>query len=93
VVAALQIPWGNPSAGVIALRSVSRRAAARAACCLSARAWRDHWPEGRRRRGAEEPAAPGGVGAGALTVGVAGIGPGPVDHNGWSSARLVMRIR
>jgi hypothetical protein len=51
------------------------------------------WPERRRRRGAEGPAAPGSVGTETPTMGVMGTGPGPVDRHGWSSARLVMRIR
>jgi hypothetical protein len=36
---------------------------------------------------------PGSTGAGTLTAGVGGTRPGPVDHHGWSSARLVMRMR
>jgi hypothetical protein len=89
----LQIPWGNPSAGAVAPRGASGRAAARAARRLSARARRERWPERRRRQGAEGPVEPGGASVGAPTTGIAGIGPGPVDRHGWSSTRLVMRIR
>jgi hypothetical protein len=59
----------------------------------SARARRERWPERCHRRGAEGPAALGDAGAGTPTAGVVGTGPGPVDRHGWSSARLVMRMR
>jgi hypothetical protein len=85
-------PVGNPSASIVGSRSASRRAAARTAQHHSARAWREHWPEQCRCQGVEGPAALSGAGAGMPTAGVAGIGPGLIDHHGWTSAQLVMRM-
>jgi hypothetical protein len=76
----------------VAPKDLSRCAAARAARRLSAHARRERWPERLRCRGAEGPAAAGGAGA-VVPVGADGIGPGPVDRHGWSSARLVMHIK
>jgi hypothetical protein len=83
----LHIPWGNCGSGatrssagadVVSSRGgAPRRAATHAARRRSARTWRECWPERRRRRGVEGPAAHGGAGAGTPTVGVAGAGPGP----------------
>jgi hypothetical protein len=62
VVATLCIPWGNRGFGItrspvgaiaVSLAGASRCEATRAARCHSIRAWREHWPERRRRRGAE----------------------------------------
>jgi hypothetical protein len=79
--------------GVASSRDASRRAAARATRHRYVRAWRECWPERRRRWGAEGPTAPGGAGTGAPTAGVAGTSPGPVNRHGWSSTWLVMRMR
>jgi hypothetical protein len=49
---------------------------ARAARRRSTRAWRESWPERRRRQGAEGPAVPGGTGAGTPIAGMVGTGPG-----------------
>jgi hypothetical protein len=81
------------STGVVLSKSASRRAMARAARRRFVRARRERWLEQRWCRDAEGPAAPGGAGAGVTAAGVAGTGPGPVGHHGWSSARLLMRIR
>jgi hypothetical protein len=78
---------------VVALVGVSRCEATRAARRRSIRAWRKRWPERRRCRGAEGPAASTWAGTGASAAGVVGTGPRPVDRHGWSSARLVMRMR
>jgi hypothetical protein len=95
----LRIPWGNRGSGVsrfpagaaiIPLAGVSRCVAARAARRRSIRAWRERWPEHRRRRGADGPAASAGVGAGASAAGVVGTGPGPVDRHGWSSSHALV---
>jgi hypothetical protein len=101
-IAVLRIPWGNrdsetarsPAGAVaVSLTGVSRCEATHAARRRSFHAYRECWPERRRRRGAEGPAASTGAGAGASAVGVTGTGPGPVDRHGWSSSRLVMRMR
>jgi hypothetical protein len=54
----------------------------RAARRRSIRACRERWPERRRRRGAEGPAASTWADTGALASGVTGTGPGPVDRHG-----------
>jgi hypothetical protein len=101
-VAALRIPWGNRGSGttrspvgatVVALVGASHCDATCAARRHSIRAWREHWPECRRCRGAEGPATSAWGGAEVSAAVVVGTGPGPVDRHGWSSARLVMRMR
>jgi hypothetical protein len=101
-VAVLRIPWGNrgsgatrSSMGVVAVSPVgaSRCEATRAARRRSICAWRERWSEHHQCRGAEGPVASACAGVGASAAGVAGTGPGPVDRHGWSSARLVMRMR
>jgi hypothetical protein len=101
-VAVLCIPWGNRGSGIVcslagavavSLMGVSRCEATRAARRRSIRACRERWPERRRRRGAEGPAAFAWAGAEASAAGVTRTGPGPVNHHGWSSSRLVMRMR
>jgi hypothetical protein len=101
-IAALRMPWGNcgsgtarSPAGAVATPPVvaSRCEATRTARRRSIRACRERWPERRRHRGVEGPAASAWTGAGASAPGVAGMGPGPVDRHGCSSSRLVMRMR
>jgi hypothetical protein len=101
-VAALRIPWGNRGSGAahspvgaiaVSLMGVSRCEVTRAARRHSIHACRERWPERRRRRGAEGPAASTWAGAEVSTAGMMGTGPGPVDRHGWSSLRLVMRMR
>jgi hypothetical protein len=62
----LRIPWGNRGSGTarssvgaaaVSLAGASRCEATRAARRRSIRAWRERWPERRRHRGAEGPAA------------------------------------
>jgi hypothetical protein len=93
-VAALRIPWGNRDSGTarssvgavaFALEGASSCEATRVARRCSIRAWRERWPERRRRRGAEGLPASAWAGAEASAVGMAGTGPGPVDCHGWSS--------
>jgi hypothetical protein len=102
VVAALRIPWGNcgsntarSPAGAVAvlLTGVSRCEATCAARRRSIHACRERWPERRRHHGVEGPAASAWASTGASTAGVTGTGPGPVNRHGWSSSRLVMRMR
>jgi hypothetical protein len=101
-VAVLRIPWGNRGSGIacspagavpVSLTGVSRCEATRAAQRHSICACRERWPERRQRHGAEGPVASAWAGAGASAAGVTRIGPGPVDRHGWSSSRLVMRMR
>jgi hypothetical protein len=77
----------------VSLAGAARCEVTRAARCRSIRAWLERWPECCLRRGAEGPAASAWAGVGASVAGVAGIGPGLVDRHGWSSTRLVMRMR
>jgi hypothetical protein len=102
VVAALRIPWGNRGSGTtrspagvvaVSVMGVSRCEATRAARRRSSQAYRERWPERRRCRGADGPAASAWAGVGASAVGVTGTGPGPVDRHEWSSSWLVMRMR
>jgi hypothetical protein len=101
-VAALHMPWVNRGSGtacspvsavVVALMGVSRCEATRTTRRRSICAWRERWPERQRRRGAEGPASSAWAGARVSAAGVVGTGPGLVDRHGWSSSRLVMRMR
>jgi hypothetical protein len=60
----------------------SRSEATRAARHRSIRSCRERWPERRRCRGVEGPAASAWAGAGASALGATGTGPGLVDHHG-----------
>jgi hypothetical protein len=71
----------------------SRCEATRAACRCSARACRERWPERRRRRGAEGPAASVLAGVGVVATGATGTGADPVCRRARSSSRLVRRMR
>jgi hypothetical protein len=66
----------------------SLRAAARAARRRSLCTWHKRWPKRLRRQ--EVGAA---VVAADASAGAVGTGPGPVERQGWSSCRLVRRMR
>jgi hypothetical protein len=80
-------------AAVISPVSASHCEATRAACQRSDRACRKHWPERRRCRGADGPAASVLAGAGVAATCAAATGTGPAWHHARSSSRLVRRIR
>jgi hypothetical protein len=86
-IAVLRMPWGNCGSGTArspasavanSLVGVLRCEATHAARRHSIHACREHWPERRRRRGAEGPA----MSAWASAPGVTRTGPGPVDCHG-----------
>jgi hypothetical protein len=80
-------------AAVVSPEGASRCEATRATCQHSVRACREHWPERRRRRGAEGPAASVLAGVGITATRASVTGTNPAWHRARSSSRLVRRMR
>jgi hypothetical protein len=80
-------------AAVVSSESASRCEATCATCRRSVRAYRERWPERRRLRGAEGPAASVLAGVGVAATHVAATETDPAWRRTRSSSRLVMRMR
>jgi ribonuclease HI len=78
---------------VVVLTGASRREAARSDCRRSDRAWRERWPERRRRRGVDGHTTSAPAGVCAVVVRAVGAGADPAWCRARSSSRLVRRIR
>jgi hypothetical protein len=80
-------------AAVVSPVGASPCVVAHAARRCSVHACQEHWPERRRRRGAEGPAASVLAGVGVPATGATGTGAVPVCRRARSSLRLVIRMR
>jgi hypothetical protein len=80
-------------AAVVSLEGASRCKATREAYQRSVRACCERWPERRRRRGAEGPAASVLAGVGITATRAVVTGTNPALHRARSSSRLVRRMR
>jgi hypothetical protein len=78
---------------VVVLMGAPRWEAARIACRRSDRAYRERWPERRRRRGVDGPAASVPAGVCVVAARATGTGADPAWRRARSSSRLVKRIR